>query len=176
VSYQSLARDLERDATTVKRWLTLLENLYLVFRVTPWHRNVARSLLKEPKLYFYDNGQVNGDDGARLENLVACALLREIDWIEDISGRRAALHFLRTKDGKEIDFLVVIDGRPALMVEAKWSDDTLSPHFASFSRFFKSRPQQVQVVATLTRRKETTSGVRIEPAAHWLEGLELPQA
>jgi predicted AAA+ superfamily ATPase len=176
VSYQSLARDLERDATTVKRWLTLLENLYLVFRVSPWHRNVARSLLKEPKFYFYDTGQVHGDDGARFENLVAAALLREIDWVEDVSGRRAALHFLRTKDGKEIDFLVVIDGRPALMVEAKWNEDTPSPHFASFSRFLRNRPQQVQVVATLTRRKETTGGVHIEPAAQWLEGLELPES
>ncbi|MCK6556384.1 ATP-binding protein [Candidatus Binatia bacterium] len=174
VSYRSLARDLERDATTVKRWLTLLENLYLVFRVTPWHRNVARSLLKEPKFYFYDNGQVHGDDGARLENLVACALLREIEWMEDIGGRKATLHFLRTKDGREIDFLVVIDGWPALMVEAKWKEDAPSPHFASFSRFLGSRPQQVQVVATLTRRKQTASGVRIEPAAQWLESLELP--
>lgn len=38
-----------------KRWLQLLENLYIIFRVTPYSNNVARSLLKEPKFYFYDN-------------------------------------------------------------------------------------------------------------------------
>ena len=78
VSYANLARDLERDPNTIKRWLILLENLYVIFRVTPFHQKVARSLLKEPKFYFYDIAQVEGDKGARLENLVACALLKEL--------------------------------------------------------------------------------------------------
>lgn len=175
VSYQSLARDLERDATTIKRWLGLLENLYLVFRVTPWHRNVARSLLKEPKFYFYDNGQVSGDDGARLENLVACALLRELQYVEDVEGRKGALHFLRTKDGREIDFLVLIDGKPRLMIEVKWADDDAAKSFAWFQRSFARPVPQVQLVAELRRRRETPTGVQITPADVWLEDLSLTE-
>ena len=53
ISYAALARDLERDATTVKRWLSLLENLFVLFKVLPWSKNIARSLLKKPKYYFY---------------------------------------------------------------------------------------------------------------------------
>lgn len=173
VSYQSLARDLERDASTVKRWLTLLENLYLIFRVTPWHRNIARSLLKEPKFFFYDNGQVLGDDGVRHENLVACALLREVQWLEDVTGRRAALHFLRTKDGREIDFAIVIDGRPHLLVEAKWADEKPSRHFEWFARNFSPKPQRIQTVARLRQRRETPDGVRIVQSSRWLEELDL---
>lgn len=173
VSYQSLARDLERDASTVKRWLTLLENLYIIFRVTPWHRNIARSLLKEPKFFFYDNGQVLGDDGVRHENLVACALLREVEWLEDVTGRRAALHFLRTKDGREIDFAIVIDGRPHLLVEAKWADEKPSRHFEWFARNFSPKPQRIQTVARLRQRRETPDGVRIVQSSRWLEELDL---
>lgn len=173
VSYQSLGRDLERDPSTVKRWLTLLENLYVIFRVTPWHRNVARALLKEPKFFFYDNGQVLGDEGARHENLVACALWREVQWTEDVTGRRAALHYLRTKDGREIDFLVALDGRPHLLVEAKWADDEPSRHFEWFARHFSPKPQQVQAVARLRRRRETPGGVRVEESSRWLEELDL---
>ena len=71
VSYSSLARDLQCSDKTIKRWLTILENMYVIFRVTPFHKNIARSILKTPKFYFYDTGQVVGDPGAKLENLVA---------------------------------------------------------------------------------------------------------
>jgi len=46
ISYANLARDVERDPNTIKRWLQLLENLYVIFRVTPYHKNIARALLK----------------------------------------------------------------------------------------------------------------------------------
>ncbi len=44
--------------------------------------------------------------------------------MEDTTGSRIALHYLRDKDGKEIDFLAMIDGRPFLMAEGKAGDDT----------------------------------------------------
>jgi len=43
VSYANLARELERDANTIKRWLLLLENLYIIFRVMPYHKKISRS-------------------------------------------------------------------------------------------------------------------------------------
>jgi predicted AAA+ superfamily ATPase len=59
-SYSSLALDLQVSVHTVKHWLQILENLCVVFSVRPYHRNIARSLLKEPKYYFYDTGAVEG--------------------------------------------------------------------------------------------------------------------
>ena len=53
VSYNSLARDLQRDPKTIKRWLELLENMYIVFKVAPYHKNIARSLLKEPNMLIF---------------------------------------------------------------------------------------------------------------------------
>jgi len=61
VSYSSLARDLDCSDKTVKRWLTILENMYVLFKVPPFHKNIARAIQKAPKFYFFDTGQVIGD-------------------------------------------------------------------------------------------------------------------
>ncbi|MEI7449289.1 MAG: ATP-binding protein, partial [Desulfomonile sp.] len=172
VSYNSLARDLQRDPKTIKRWLELLETMYIMFKVPPYHKNIARSLLKEPKYYFYDTCQVYGDQGSKLENMVACALLKELHFLEDTLGKRCLLTYLRNKDGREIDFLVVIDGRPALMIEVKWADASLSRNFTVFSKYLSQTPA-LQLVGRLDREKSFPSGARIVRAAPWLTELDL---
>lgn len=106
ISYESLARDLQRDAKTVKRWISLLQNLYVIFPVYPWSRNIARAILKMPKYYFFDTGQVIGDTAVKLENVVAGALMKELNRLEDEAGMDAALHYIRNKQGRGIDFAV----------------------------------------------------------------------
>lgn len=171
VSFASLARDLERDAKTIKRWLELLESLYVVFRISPWHRNIARSLLKEPKYYFYDTGAVLSGDGGRFENLVACALLKALHGIEDVDGDRTTLSYLRTKDGHEIDFFVSIEGRPPLLIEAKWSDAEPTRAFAYFERFMKGA-RRLQLVRKLAGSDRThPNGAEVRSAANWLTTL-----
>lgn len=172
VSYAQLAKDLERDPKTIKRWLTMLENLYVIFKVTPYHKNIERSLLKEPKYYFYDNGRVVQEQGARLENLVACALHKELDFIADTTGATTQLHFLRTKDGKEIDFLVVIDKKPMLAIEVKWSDDDLSPAFKHFAQFLPGCPG-IQLVKNVKREKTFSNGFAIRDVVTWLADLPI---
>jgi predicted AAA+ superfamily ATPase len=145
--------------------------MYILFKVTPYHRNIARSLLKEPKYYFFDAGQVAGEAGAKLENCVACALLKELHFIEDAMGRRCGLHYLRDKDGREIDFLVVIDDRPVVMVEVKWSEDEPSRNFLTFFKYLPQTPG-IQLVGRLDREKSFESGLRILKAASWLANLD----
>jgi hypothetical protein len=45
---------------------------------------------------------------------------------------------LRTKDGREIDFAVIEEGKPPLLIEVKYSDDTPSPSFSHFAGFFQA--------------------------------------
>jgi len=160
VSVNSLARDLQVSPHTVKHWLEVLENLYVLFPVRPYHRNVARSLLKESKYYFYDTGAVasaGADPGAVLENAVACALLRELHLLEDFEGRKTALCLLRDKEQREVDFLVTIDRRPRLLVEVKLGDDTFAPAIEHFLRFMPAETEALQVVHRLPRRKTSAS-------------------
>ena len=166
ISYSNLARDLEKDPNTIKRWLQLLEDLYLIFKVTPYHINISRSILKEPKYYFYDVAQVK-DSAARLENIVACGLLKRLHDIEDIEGYTSSLNFLRTKDGKELDFLAVVHDIPKLIVEVKQSDTTMAPSFDHFKPFFPGVPQ-IQLVKNTTRNLTFKNGCRLERLAEWL--------
>ena len=179
LSIDALAQDLQKSRNTVQHWLELLENLYVVFRIAPWHRNVARSLLKAPKYYFYDSAMPAGDDGARLENVVACALLKEVHRAQDLAGEDIALHYVRDRDGREVDFLLVKEGQPHHLVEVKWADATPSPHLRRFfagaqaSSATGPGPQQTQVVGTLPEARSFPDGLRVQPAMDFLAELEL---
>ncbi len=152
ISYTSLANDLQVSIHTVKHWLQILENLYIIFPVRPYHKNIARSLLKESKYYLYDTGAVDGELGARLENAVACALLRELHFIEDTTGSKVSLHFLRDKEKHEVDFLILIDNKPVTIIEVKAGDDNFSRSLFRFHNFLKDAVP-IQVVYNLKRKK-----------------------
>ena len=171
VSANSLARDLQKTRNTVRHWLGLLEDLYVIFRVPPFHRNVARALLKEPKYYFHDNAMAQGSFGARLENLVACALLKELHRAQDVEGEDVGLHYVRDRDGHEIDFLITRDRRPWLLIEVKAADAAPS---ANFRGLLAAEPvQRVQVVGELAQSRSFPNGLRVEPAQRFLAGLHL---
>ena len=170
VSYASLARDLQVAPKTVKEWLSLLEQLYVIFVVTPYHNNVARSLLKEPKIYFFDC-TLGFDDTSHLENLVAVSLLKHLWFLEDIQGVTAQLHYLRTKDGKEIDFLTVVDRKPKDAIEVKTSSTALNRAFFHFQKFL-SIERCVQIIRHL-RQPQTVDGVSLQKASHFLQQLEI---
>lgn len=165
----ALARDMQKSSSTIRHWLKLLEDLYVVFKLTPYHKNIARSLLKAPKYYFYDNGMVQGNPGARLENLVACALLKETHRAQDVDGADIDLHFIRNKERQEIDFLVTREKQPWRLVEVKWQDDKLSPNF---QKFLAEQPlSRTQIVGELAQSKSFPGGERIEPAKDFLANL-----
>jgi len=172
ISYSSLAGDLQCSDKTVKKWLTILENMYVIFKVTPYHKNIARSLLKAPKYYFYDTGQVLGGKGVKLENITACALLKEIHRLGDCLGEMYKLHYLRTKEKHEIDFLVTGDEGDPLMLEVKWGDDKPAKNFRRFAGYFPGS-RKVQIVKELDREKTYPDGLEIRRAHSWLAGFLL---
>lgn len=173
VSLNSLAEDLQVDFSTVKRWISILENLYLIFRVTPWSKNIARALTKASKYYFYDNGQVLGDQGARFENLVATSLLREIHWEQDTKGRELALHFLRNRDGAEIDFCIVENAEITHLIEVKWNEEKPVRAFKIFRSSANSSCKAVQLIGKDVRTKDFPFGVRVCSADPWLRHITL---
>lgn len=170
VSYASLAQDLGVSAPTVKNWVELLEKLYIVFLLPPWSNRVARSIRKEKRVFFYDCAAARTDDrGTRLENLVACSLLRFTQFRRDATGENWDLHYLRDREGREVDFVVTLERRVQWLIEVKTSDDTPSGHLRYFNE--RLRPQQsVQLVQHLSRAQER-SGIRIQPLGPWLDAL-----
>ena len=129
--YSNLAREIQVSVDTVKRWIDLLARLHYGFLVRPWFRNVAKSLRKEPKWFLRDWAGVM-EDGARAETMVACHLLKAMEaWI-DLGFGDFDLRYLRDKQKREVDFLVVKDRKPWFLVEVKMSDKTLSPSLGYF--------------------------------------------
>lgn len=132
VSYQSLSEDAQVSPVTVKKYIQILEALYIIFTVTPYSKNIARSLVKEPKIYFFDAGLVEGDKGAKFENMVAVSLFKSLSAQADMTGERHNLHYLRTKDGLEVDFALVKNDKIETMIECKYSEDSASKTLVKF--------------------------------------------
>jgi predicted AAA+ superfamily ATPase len=168
-SYTSLATDLQVSSHTIKHWLQVLENLYIIFPVRPFHKNIARSFLKESKYYFYDNGAVEGDIGAKLENAVACSLIKELNYLEDTTGSKAELHFIRDKEKREVDFLILIDNIPKLLIEVKSKDDKFSPHLFRFKKTLNIQ-NALQIVHKLKHNK-SKDDVEMLPIHDFLANL-----
>lgn len=170
ISYEGLSRDLQVSPHTVKQWISILESLYILFVVTPYHRNIGRSLIKQPKIYFYDTGFVKEDEGARFENVVACALLKRLHFLEDTKGDKAALYYVRDKEKREVDFLTVRDGRPEWLIETKLSDPEISS-IKHFSGFFAKETKPILLLKNL-KRELFLGGIQVKKAGSWLQGLE----
>jgi hypothetical protein len=145
--YASLAQEISVAPITVKGWVQILESLHFGFSVRPYFRSVANSLRKEPKWFLRDWSGVK-DEGQRAETFVACHLLKAVEGWTDLGLGSFSLHYLRTKQKNEVDFLVVNDGKPWFLVEVKSSDRRLSPNLKSFQEQLKA-PHAFQVVLDL---------------------------
>ena len=170
ISYASIARDIEVSPHTVKKYIEILEALYIVFRVTPFSHNVARSILKEPKIYFFDVGLVKGHEGVKFENLVAFCLLKHSFANVDYEAKNYTLNYLRTKEGHEVDFVLTLDNKIEKMIEVKHADGTPSSSLRYFQE--KYRLPAVQVVKEL-RLEKMEEGIEVVRGEPFLRGLLL---
>ena len=175
LSLASIARDLAVSPITLRRYLDILEALFIVFIVRPWHKNIGRATLQMPKVYFFDNGLVAGDatqddnGGARFENAVAAMLAKHTDFLRDTTGREIGLHYIRTKDGAEIDFAISDNGRLTELIECKWADTAVSRALVRFA-VEHADVRATQLVCTLDH-EQRRGNVDVVPAAPWLAKL-----
>ena len=151
VSYNSIARDVQISPTTVKKYVEILESLYIVFRIIPYSNNISRSLLKEPKIYFFDTGMVKGDNGKRFENLMAISLLKHILARQDSEGKNIELRYIRNKEEKEVDFCLVENETAKQLIEVKYADSSLSSSLKYFHE--KYEIPAIQIVKELKQER-----------------------
>ena len=168
LSLNALREDLDVSHRALTHWMNVLETMYHVFRVRPYSGHRTRTLTKMPKAYMWDGSAVP-DRAARFENLVASHLLKLCHFLEDSEGHAVALHYLRDRQGREVDFLVTIGRKPWFAVEAKLSETRVDPALV----YFKQRlaiPWAYQVTLEGTR-DFVESGVRVVPASRFLAAL-----
>jgi hypothetical protein len=170
VSYQSIAEDVGIASNTVKKYIQILEALYIVFRVTPFSHNIARSLLKEPKIYFFDTGLVKGDNGVKFENFVATCLMKHVFAKIDYRAENYSLNYLQTKERQEVDFALVRDKKIEKMIEVKYADPHIHPGLSYFHE--KYHIPAVQVVKEL-KRECIENKIEIIQGLNFLKTLDL---
>ncbi len=132
ISQQSLASHLELSVPTIKNYLKRLSDFYLAFKISPYSKNIKRSLLKASKVYLYDWTRIR-DEAKRFENYVACEIQTLIHFRMDASGEKYSLFYLRNKEKQETDFLVLKENKPWLLIEAKYSDGPVARHHYDIS-------------------------------------------
>ncbi len=167
ISASALARDVGISPITVRRYISIFEALYMVFIVRPYTHKISRSILKEPKVYFYDHTLVEGDGGAQFENFIAVALLSRVLWDGDIIGAGGRLAFLKTKEGKAVDFAIVDEkNKLAEIIEVKLSDGSISPPLRFFAE--KYGIPAVQVVKDLHLEQKKGPLIEVRKAKSFL--------
>ena len=169
LSLNNLRNILQCAHATLHSWMETLKKVYLVFDVAPYTAKLKRAVSKERKFYFWDWGILE-DPGKRLENFVAVQLERAVSaWTEWGKGAYE-LMYLRTKDGREVDFIITEKNKPLLLVECKSGDKSLSSSLI----YFKERlgvPAAVQVLNLPGFLKQMGRGVFVAGLDRFLQLL-----
>lgn len=147
IVYSNLAQEVNVSVDTIKNWFIILERMHYGFLLRPWFKSVANSLRKEPKWFLRDWSGIQ-DSGQRAETFIGCHLLKATEGWSDLGLGQFELRYLRTKQKKEVDFLVVRDGNPWFLVEVKNANRNLSPSLETFQQQIKAE-HAFQVVLDL---------------------------
>ena len=130
VSYHELAQNLGIDSKTVVSYIDVLEQCFVIFRLTSFSRNLRNELKKSNKIYFYDLGvrntliqafnplAIRTDVGALWENFCIGERLK----LNKYHRRSTNMYFWRTRTQKELDYIEETDGQ-LHGFEFKWSEN-----------------------------------------------------
>ncbi|MEM3112720.1 MAG: DUF4143 domain-containing protein [Candidatus Anstonellales archaeon] len=110
----------------------------MIFRLSPYMGKLSRPIRKEKKAYFWDWGVIE-DKGKRFENFLAVQLMRSVSAWTEWGWGTFGLFCVRTKDGRETDFLVTKDRKPLILIEGKFSETNLDHSLLFLKIGFQSR-------------------------------------
>ncbi len=150
VSYNELSQMCSMDSKTVERYINLLEQCYIIFRLPSFSRNLRHELKSSRKIYFYDNGirnaliadyrapEVRQDIGALWENFVIAERMKSNEYYHRWVNR----YFWRTKQQQEIDYLEELEGK-LHAYEMKWNPQAKASITKTFTEAYPNSEFQV---------------------------------
>lgn len=171
LSVPSLAQELRVAYNTVCSWLSTLQRFFAMISLSAWTRGVPRAIREGQKIYLADFGRVK-DSAARFENMVALELCRAVSSWNEMGYGRFSLHFIRTKDQQEIDFVLVDEGRPFLLVDASGQGHHPPPALTKFQNALQvPAVHLVRTAQSYRRISNEGQTILIAPACQYLAGL-----
>lgn len=136
ISYTELAKEVGVSRDTIYNYVTLLEQAFIIFRLTPLYTNKTKEVNKSHKIYFYDVGirnaligntdsiELRPDKGAIFENFFIAEKVKERAY----GMRSSDMHFWRSRQGAEVDFVELLNAsKEILAYECKWKDMVTAP-------------------------------------------------
>ena len=171
LSIPSLSSTLKVSYNTVRNWLSAFERFFMIFSVTPWTRKISRAIQKERKIYLWDLPRIK-DPAARFENMVALELHRAVTLWSEMGWGTFSLHFIKNKEQQEVDFLVVDENKPFLLIETKLSENQPSPVLLKFQTLLKV--PAIQLTNRSGGYRKLANGdqqVLVAPAWQWLSAI-----
>jgi predicted AAA+ superfamily ATPase len=179
VNYSRIASDVGVDAKTVKSYFQILEDTLLgrflpAFPAKPGSR---KNLASTPKFYLFDPGVARtlaGVDllnlkGAEAGHLLETFIAHEIHAWLSYNSRRDALHFYRTHEGAEIDFVLTARTKRHIAIECKLSTDIRARDLSALNPFLAAHPRSQGIVVCLEpAARQLDSNLRILPVRDFL--------
>jgi predicted AAA+ superfamily ATPase len=150
VSYNEIGNTIGMSSVSVERYITMLEQCFVIFRLGSFSRNLRNELSKSRKIFFYDNGirnalidnftsvEIRTDVGALWENFLTSERLKFLK-NNEISAKS---YFWRTKDQQEIDYIEEKDGAISAF-EFKWNVKKQPKINPSFQKTYNVEAMQV---------------------------------
>ena len=171
LSMASLARDIHVSFDSVRNWIEIFENFFMVFRIPPWSQKISRAITKEKKLYLFDYAGIESL-AAKFENMVALELLRAISNWNDLGLGNFSLHYLRNREKEEVDFLLSNNHNPFLLIEAKLFDDHAAKSLIKFQKILNIPAVQLVNKSGICKLVSNNNlKIMIISADHWLSLL-----
>jgi predicted AAA+ superfamily ATPase len=136
INYSELSSRLGADIRTIRRYIEIFEQSYILFRLYPYSKNKRNEISKATKIYFYDNGIRNAllenfsgislreDKGALFENFIISEIIKQLSYCDE----DYKCYYWRSKQGSEID-LVLENNEDLIGVEIKYKKRSLNQAF-----------------------------------------------
>ena len=171
LNYASISRQVGISLPTVKSHYQLLEDMFLGIRVPGWSRSPRRNLVSNPKFLIFDAGvrhaaaglkpgldTVNANPGPIFEQWVGIEIWKRLQYLG------GSLYHVRSKDGREIDYLVELNGE-LIPIEVKWTDrpsHSDARHLIAFLKDHKEA-QQAYVICRCPKPQKLADGITALP-------------
>lgn len=169
INYDELSNISGLSFTELKKQLTILEETYIIKRISTFHTNKRTELVKTPKIYFIDSGFRNtcidnyseqrSDKGALIENFV----------FSELKKKGLEAKYWRTKSGAEVDF--VINEQTPIEVKQKISNNTLTRSFVSFITKYSPKEAFVTSLNYEDELKKDKTDVHFVPLAKLVQTI-----
>lgn len=177
LNYAKLASDVGRSEKTVAQWFSILEDTLIGHLLPCFQATIKRKAVASPKFFFFDCGVANAllnryslkagtpEYGTALENLVFTHLAATCAYATP--GYK--LHYWRSRDRHEVDFVVTYDRIPKFAIEVKTAETT-KPEFLTGLRAFGEEFPECQkiLLCRVPFRSQTEDGIDIIPVSEFL--------